>query len=78
MPLLTLRICRDPSARYVTQSSFYDRVGEGKALTDRRIHQLELTGRYGDDAKRKAEEKELKKKKPVKHRRIKLIDLSLV
>lgn len=47
-------ISMSPSAHYVTQSSAWERA-DSKPLTDKRIHEYALAGKYGPDAQHRAE-----------------------
>lgn len=62
-------------AKFVTQSGVYDTFYLGK-LTDRKIKAYALAGKYGDEAKRRAEEsKPIKRAKLVRRTSTKREDL---
>lgn len=63
-------ISMNPRDRYVTQSGVYGTFFLGQ-LTDRKIKQYALAGRYGEEAKRLAEQKKpIRKAKLVTKRTI--------
>lgn len=60
----------DPSARYVTSTSAFERLTVQGPLTDRRIEHYALLGRYGLDAQRQAESRRRKKQQPTLSKRL--------
>ena len=62
------------SARYVTQSSFYDRMQVGKVLSDRRINALRKKGWYGTGILAVDRHEKIAKKRKVRTRLINLAE----